>query len=121
MLLFRIQNPLYITIPAICKADVTGEVWMAKTSKAFLNGMGIAELFSTNVGGKLSFVGHMAESYKQDFADTYATMGVEVRMVKIAVEGVVVYYEDDGLLKCNRMGAIDVGCGMVDIVGGSMA
>lgn len=119
-LLFRVQNPLYVTIPAICAPTVQQEVWMARTSKAFLNGMGIAELFSENddTGGR-SFVGHMAESYKQDFADAYATMGVEVRMVKIALEGVVIYYSDNALLKCDCMKAIGVGCGMVDIVGSS--
>lgn len=117
---FRIQNPLYISIPAICDKDVvTREVWMAKTSKAFLNGMGIAELFpQNNSEGSLTFVGHMAESYKQDFADTYSTMGVEVRMVKIAIEGVVMYYESNKsfLLKSNCMSAIDTMSGMAVIV-----
>ena len=67
----------------------------------------------------MSFVGHMAESYKQEFADTYSTLGGEVRMVKIAIEGVVTYYDskESFLLKHDRMSVIDTMTGMTVILG----
>ena len=117
--IYRIQNPFYITVPAIIHdSAVIGnlkEVYMRRSSKAYLNGMGVAELKGTPEDG-WTFLGNMAEIWKQGFVKSYNTMGVEVHMVKIAIEGIVIRYSSvEFPSKPESMQLIDTATGMIPI------
>lgn len=117
---YRIQNPFYITVPAVFYDNTNkpnGEVYMRRSAKAYLNGMNVAELSNKGTGGGWMFLGYMAEPWKQNFVEPYSTMGVEVHMVKVAVEGVVmVYGEATFPSEPENMLVIDTANGMLSIV-----
>ena len=120
---YRIQNPFYITVPAVFHNPankIDGEVYMRRSAKAYLNGMNVAELNNKDAGGgEWMFLGYMAEPWKQNFIEPYSTMGVEVHMVKVAIEGLVMTYGEAKFpSEPERMLLINTANGMIPIVGG---
>lgn len=118
---YRIQNPFYITVPAVfydLSNKPNGEVYMRRSAKAYLNGMNVAELNHNNPGGtEWMFLGYMAEPWKQNFIAPYSTMGVEVHMVKVAIEGAVMTYGDATFpSEPENVLLIDTANGMIPIV-----